>query len=62
MSEVKLKPCPFCGGEALVTSASGAFGNWYLITCASCKNATHVHPTLGDAARAWNRRVYDERD
>lgn len=37
-----MKPCPFCGGEAIVTSRdqavedSGAFSEIYAVACRSC--------------------------
>lgn len=58
MDEIKLKPCPFCGGEALINKA----GNLYVAKCAATNNCL-VHPWVGrydnkaEAIEAWNRRA-----
>ena len=34
MSEIKLKPCPFCGGDAILLPAgSDVYTNLYAVTC-----------------------------
>lgn len=58
MSEIKLKPCPFCGGEAIINVVLGM----------DCKTAMCVkcYAQVGNfdgnnakikAAEAWNRRA-----
>jgi len=55
--KIKLKPCPFCGGEAEL------YQTWtgdYCVQCNKC-GATTLHKrdaniVVGD----WNRRVEDE--
>ena len=48
----KLKPCPFCGGEARL------IGHYpYSITCCNCRATTVICNTPDDAIDAWNRRV-----
>ena len=32
----ELKPCPFCGGEAVVTKHHNRFTEWYLCSCHKC--------------------------
>ena len=53
----KLKPCPFCGGEAAV---SYSIVKKYFITCLKCYASTKLKDTEGLAIKAWNRRVNDE--
>ena len=41
-NETKLKPCPFCGGEANITNTgygygSGSFNADYEVGCCNCK-------------------------
>lgn len=48
----KLKPCPFCGGEARLI---GHFP--YTITCCKCRATTVFYNTPEKAIDAWNNRV-----
>jgi len=71
MTEPKLKPCPFCGGEADFISKPVATIKLetymtYRVRCRECyaqspyrSNAyLHgFHRTLDEAAEAWNRRA-----
>lgn len=51
-----LKPCPFCGGEAIVES----YYRDYAVSCRKCEAATRrYYPTREEAERAWNRRAND---
>lgn len=52
MNEVKLKPFPFCGGEAKIISGYGK----YAVTCKGCDAMTTSTYTESDAAKAWNKR------
>ena len=64
MSEIKLKPCPFCGGEAtvFVSDEGGVF-----VICIDCQTRTkkladtlqYSKPTnaVKEVIEAWNRRV-----
>ena len=62
MKEVKLKPCPFCGGGADIEAFRNSYGmTWFAVfcRCADC----NVHPSTDwfineeAAIEAWNRRV-----
>ena len=59
MSEIKLLPCPFCGGEA---ELSLFLGNYH-VTCTKCLGA--IFPARGmlkgEAIEAWNTRKPMER-
>ena len=60
----ELKPCPFCGAEAVVTKHHNRFTEWYLCSCPKC----HISQTGSEygfrfeAVEAWNRRVNDGKD
>ncbi len=71
MSEIKLKPCPFCGNGAIL--ARDNYGK-YLIECETCsllfgvsvEDGTELVDgwraminTAEEATEAWNRRVND---
>lgn len=58
MGRIKLKPCPFCGGEA------ECYTNYYnqyqwTVQCDKCLCRTLFYYNREDAKRAWNRRVND---
>lgn len=69
MSEIKLKPCPFCGGEAKLKDSLEYFAcdnsweRWFFVTCRNCyaesRKCIECEP-LGYAEKcvieAWNRR------
>ena len=52
MSEIKLKPCPFCGGEAEIQNR----GIVWVAICKSCGAVTTFMPTEQRAANIWNKR------
>lgn len=56
MSDKKLLPCPFCGGEARFSTEAG---NW--INCKSCGAETDYFEQREEAINAWNTRVPMER-
>lgn len=67
--KIKLKLCPFCGGEPEVVYAPDnrtAGIECYAIRCKSCDimigttkyGLTDFYRTALEAADAWNRRVY----
>lgn len=56
MNEVKLKPCPFCGGEAEIIDVYGEYG----VMCKECNAGTESAGTMDDAAKIWNERYGHE--
>lgn len=61
MSDTKLLPCPFCGGEAKVCNGSNEIvGSQYLVRCkglnCTLRPKTEWHETLDEAVRHWNTR------
>ncbi len=58
MDKLKLKPCPFCSGEALVVKVK-LCENPYVVVCQSekCGASIGVYSGTREAAvEAWNRR------
>ena len=62
--EIKLKPCPFCGGEAKIMKDSVYEDNPYFVICTDkkceCYAVTNHCRTPYSAIKAWNRRVHDD--
>ena len=77
MSEtLKLKPCPFCGGEAVAKAVNRNYGLTIWCQCKECGARTEGYcPTTNNedttidniedcknrALDRWNRRMNDER-
>ena len=55
MTEVK--PCPFCGGEAVMNKYRGREHTCYYIECPSCHISTQVMYSETMVVDIWNRRV-----
>lgn len=61
----ELKPCPFCGGEAVTHGCieleneqlRGIYGGKVGVHCSVCKVATLPFDDETQAVVAWNRRV-----
>lgn len=51
----KLKPCPFCGGEA--EFFEDEFFCRYSVVCTECSAGTNTYGVERDAIDAWNRRI-----
>ena len=61
MSEEKLKPCPFCGGEAkLYSRAVDWLLSEHVVRCKKCHCMTDTYDTKVETIEAWNRRVADD--
>ena len=57
MTTTKLKPCPFCGGEAQLRSQKIYKGESFWVFCRKCFSTQEpYHLTAADAIAAWNRR------
>lgn len=58
----KLKPCPFCGGRAIILQTETFFSYpRYFATCDSCGVETpRVYKTRAKSIEAWNRRAYND--
>ena len=58
MSEIKLKPCPFCGGEARINKGHSRLAEWYTVSCSKChvtQTVRYIKPEK--AIEAWNTRA-----
>ena len=53
MEQESMKPCPFCGGEAMLFDAVGEM--W--ACCKTCLASSHMHSDPIKAAAAWNARA-----
>lgn len=51
---VKLKPCPFCGGHAIIDGCDD--GQWIVI-CKECATSSGYNETKQEAIDAWNWRI-----
>lgn len=57
----KLKPCPFCGGEAEIVEDHLFGEDYYAGRCRSCAATSIFEFTKEEAVAAWNRRNYPEK-
>lgn len=57
----KLKPCPFCGGEARPVIYHNKECTWvrYYVQCRCCDVRTSKYMNREIAIEAWNRRCED---
>ena len=53
----KLKPCPFCGGKAVLDEYNGRECTCYHIECPQCHIGTQVMYSETMVVDKWNRRV-----
>lgn len=59
--EIKLKPCPFCGGEPVLQEhVFHGYRSTFGVVCLDCCCETRqFYDTQKEAADAWNRRTKD---
>lgn len=53
MTDKKLKPCPFCGGEAKVRN----FISGRDVHCKNCYASVKILDSKEEAIKAWNTRT-----
>ena len=53
MTETKLKPCPFCGGEAYID----VYDDKLYVRCHGCESMTALYDDNQEAIDAWNTRA-----
>lgn len=53
MTENKLKPCPFCGGEAYID----VYDDKLYARCHACESMTALYDDIQEAIDAWNTRA-----
>ena len=58
MCELKLLPCPFCGGEATIDNVGRKYQAWCKHCC--CIHMGEFYNTEAEAIAAWNRRTPTE--
>lgn len=58
MPEIKLKPCPFCGGRA---EMSPTYPSIHALVCIRCDAKTADYLSIPAAVKAWNTR-YSEKE
>ena len=56
MSDIELKPCPFCGGKAKCIEYYGLFH----VICCDCYIAGRDRPSIDGAIEAWNTRPIED--
>lgn len=58
----KLKPCPFCGGEAEITKTF-LYGKvaGYFASCKKCDCQLRTYASKQGAKNSWNRRADNDR-
>lgn len=54
MMNEKLKPCPFCGGEAEVVRISS---NSFFVRCKECTTFRPISESEEEAIKLWNERA-----
>ena len=52
----KLKPCPFCGGKAVIAETSPSSGRFF-ISCVPCGIRTFSSEKQQKLVECWNRRA-----
>lgn len=60
MDKIKLKPCPFCGGDAEMQQGKYQGLSIFYVSCRGCGAQTDHKYAEEFAAELWNERVNDE--
>lgn len=65
---MKLKPCPFCGGQALFAKVETMYARAFAVVCEGAETDDYDqcyasrsdswHETKKEAADQWNRRAH----
>lgn len=61
MSDLTLKPCPFCGGEARLVKDFCSFKDWNYVRCEECGAMTSTADNAYRAINYWNQRAEIDR-
>lgn len=56
MDNLILKPCPFCGGGAILVKDFSSFKDWTYVRCKECGASVAVVDNPYRAIENWNRR------
>ena len=56
MTEIELKPCPFCGSDDVIC---GRFEDVYYVECLYCGAKVESYNGPEDAVAGWNTRAID---
>lgn len=58
MSDVEIKPCPFCNGTAKLELLCD--GDFCIVTCNSCRSQGPIVESSEEAFEIWNTRRLDQ--
>ena len=61
MSDERLKPCPFCGGEAICIERASNYPYIYGVMCMDCHCRTSFGKDTDKVIKTWNTRKPMER-
>ena len=59
-NELTLKPCPFCGGEAVLVKNFSSIPGWSYVRCQECGASVACVTDPYRAIENWNRRVEEK--
>lgn len=57
MTDTTPMPCPFCGGEAAITSTLYGYPASHWVKCGNCGACSTNYSNRGSALTAWNTRA-----